>query len=379
MSTFSPERVERERYDTLLLGVIVLLVGVGLSVLFSASYFYSERLMGDPLYFFKKQAAFVALGIGVAFVLSRISLELIRRSAPVVLLAAFCLSLMTFLPGIGTEALGANRWITLGGASFQPSELVKLALVLYLASIFAKKQERINDLLNSVLPPVIVVSVFAGIVYLQNDFSTALFLFILALVMFFVAGVRLMYFAFLGTFVLPMSAILLFTKEHRVQRIIAFLDPRTDPIGSGYQVIASRSALAQGGLWGTGLGMGTKKLGGLPEAHSDFVFAVLAEELGLVGVVAVCGLFLLFALRGYGIAMATEDRFARYLAFGLTTSLFLQAMLNMAVVCGLVPATGIPLPFFSQGGSSVLISLCMCGLLLNLSRRHHEREKEEHV
>jgi cell division protein FtsW len=379
MSTFSPERVERERYDTLLLGVIIMLVGIGLSVLFSASYFYSERLMGDPLYFFKKQAAFVAIGAAAAFVLSRLSLDFIRRAAPVVLLAAFALSLMTFLPGIGTEALGANRWIAVGGASFQPSELVKLALVLYLASIFAKKQERINDLVNSVLPPVIVASVFAGIVYLQNDFSTAFFLFALALVMFFVAGVRLIYFAFLGTFILPMSAILLFTKEHRVQRLIAFLDPRTDPIGSGYQVIASRSALAHGGLWGAGLGMGTKKLGGLPEAHSDFVFAVLAEELGLLGVVAVCGLFLLFALRGYGIAIGTEDRFARYLAFGLTTSVFLQAMLNMAVVCGLVPATGIPLPFFSQGGSSVFVSLCMCGLLLNLSRKHTEREKEEHV
>ncbi len=379
MSTFSPERVEHERYDTLLLGAIILLVGIGLSVLFSASYFYSERLMGDPLYFFKKQAAFVALGASIAFVLSRISVELVRRSSPVVLLVAFALSLMTFLPGIGTEVQGANRWITLGGASFQPSELVKLALVLYLASLFAKKHERINDLVNSVLPPVIVVSVFAGIVYLQNDFSTAFFLVVLALVMFFVAGVRLMYFAFLGTFVLPMSAILLFTKEHRVNRIIAFLDPRTDPVGSGYQVIASRSALANGGLWGTGLGMGTKKLGGLPEAHSDFVFAVLAEELGLVGVVAVCGLFLLFALRGYGIAIGTEDRFARYLAFGLTTSLFLQAVLNMAVVCGVVPATGIPLPFFSQGGSSVFVSLCMCGLLLSLSKGHNDREGEEHV
>jgi cell division protein FtsW len=379
MSTFSPERVEREQYDALLLGVIILLVGIGLSVLFSASYFYSERLMGDPLYFFKKQAAFVALGAVVAFVLSRVSLDLVRRVAPVVLLAAFALSLMTFLPGIGTEALGANRWIAIGGASFQPSELVKLALVVYLAGMFAKKQERINDLVNSVLPPVIVVSVFAGIVYLQNDFSTAFFLFVLALVMFFVAGVRLMYFAFLATFVVPMSAILLFTKEHRVQRLIAFLDPGTDPIGSGYQVIAARSALAHGGLWGSGLGMGTKKLGGLPEAHSDFVFAVLAEELGLIGVVAVCGLFLLFALRGYGIAIGTEDRFSRFLAFGLTTSLFLQAMLNMAVVCGLVPATGIPLPFFSQGGSSVFISLCMCGLLLNLSKRHNQREKEEHV
>jgi cell division protein FtsW len=210
--------------------------------------------------------------------------------------------------------------------------------------------------------------VFSALILLQNNFSTAVFLFVVALAIFFVANVRLSHLALIGSILLPLALMLLFTREHRLARILSFLDPTRDPTGSSFQVLQARTALGAGGLWGKGLGLGARKLGALPEAHSDFVFAVVGEELGLLGMLGVLFLFLLLALRGYSITAAAEDPFARYVAFGVTTTILFQALLNMAVVCGLAPATGVPLPFFSNGGSSMLVNLAMIGLLINVSR-----------
>ena len=191
---------------------------------------------------------------------------------------------------------------------------------------------------------------------------------VVAFIMFFVAGIRLLYVILAGSVLLPLSVILLLTKEHRVQRIISFLNPQVDPIGAGYQIMTARAALIRGGIWGTGPGLSFKKMGGLPEGHSDFVFAVLGEETGFIGVIFVLTIFIAFAVRGYMIAAGCRDRYSFYLAFGLTTAVIAQALFNIAVVSGLVPATGIPLPFFSTGGSSIVVTLMMCGILVNLSR-----------
>jgi cell division protein FtsW len=226
-----------------------------------------------------------------------------------------------------------------------------------------------DDPLNSLIPPLLVVLAFAGVIYLQKDFSTSVFLLVIALCMFLMAQVRLLYFVLLALLFLPLGGLLLFTQAYRVQRLIAFFNPLADPAGSGYQLIAARSALAGGGLWGRGLGRGLKSLGALPEAPSDFIFAVIGEEAGFLGVLFVVFLFLLFAWRGYLVAYRAQDAFTAFLAFGLTTTIFLQALLNFAVVTGLVPSTGIPLPFISAGGSCLVTSLAMSGLLLNLSRQ----------
>jgi cell division protein FtsW len=363
------ERIEREPWDLPLLLTQVLLLGLGLAAMFSASAYEGERLFADPYYFLKRQLAWAAIGVVAAVAAAQVRLESLRRLAPYLLGVALLLTLLTFVPGIGRPLLGARRWLFLFGQSFQPSELVKLALVVYLAAIFSKKQQRINDPVNALLPPLLVVMLFVVLIYLQNDFSTAFFVLLLSLSMFLVAQVRILYFALLCLLVLPLGGILLFTKAHRVRRLMAFLNPLADPGGSGYQVIAAQASLMGGGFWGRGLGQGVKKLGGLPEAHSDFIFAVVGEEAGFIGALAVLCLFLVFAWRGYSVAMNSRDSFCRHLAFGVTTSITLQALLNIAVVAGLVPATGIPLPFFSAGGSSMLVSLTMCGLLMNLSRR----------
>ena len=354
--------------DPVLLAVLVLLVGTGISILFSSSYFRAERLFGDSFQFLRRQMLWVLFGIAAAAVASRLSLTFLRRRVALLLALALGAMLLSFVPGVGVQFLGARRWIFVLGFSFQPSELVKLALVVYLAHILSRKQEQLDDLMNALLPPVIVVAVFSALIYYQNDFSTAVFVMMLSLVMFFIAGVPLRYFFSLAMMTVPISTILLLSREHRVKRVLAFLEPSRDPAGTGYQMLASQTALTQGGFWGTGVGGSAQKFGGLPEAHSDFVFAILAEELGFVGVVAVVALFGVFAYRGYRIACLNDDAFRSCLAFGLTSAIIMQTLLNMAVVSGMVPSTGIPLPFFSTGGSSVFISLVMCGLLLNLSR-----------
>jgi len=362
------ERIEKRTGDTLLLAVQLLLLVLGLAALFSASHYYSERVFHDPYHLLKRQAVFMAVGLAVFFLASRAPLPTLRGVTPVLLAVAFLACLATFVPGLGRPVLGARRWIFLFGQSFEPLELAKLAVVLYLASILAKKQERIEDPLNSLIPPLLVVLAFSGVVYLQKDFSTAVFLLVVALCMFLVAQVRLLHFVLVGLLLLPIGAVLMFTQAYRVQRLMAFLNPLADPAGSGYQMIAARSALVGGGLFGRGLGQGVKSLGALPEAHSDFIFAVIAEEAGFFGALFVLLLFLAFAWRGYAAAYRSPDAFPALLAFGLTTTIFLQALVNLAVVTGLMPSTGIPLPFVSAGGSCLVVSLAMSGMLLNVSR-----------
>ena len=225
------------------------------------------------------------------------------------------------------------------------------------------------------LPPLIVVGLFAVTIYLQNDFSTAMFAVFIALTMFFIADVPFRHFIGLALLTLPLGIILLLSREHRVNRILTFLFPNVDPSGAGYQTLSARAALERGGLWGVGIGRSIRKLGRLPEAHSDFVLAIVGEEIGFVGVFFVMLLFVAFACCGFAIAARARDRFISYMAFGLTASIFFQALFNMAVVSGLVPATGIPLPFFSTGGSSILMTMIMCGMLICVSRPKWNKEQ----
>ena len=368
--SFTPERVRQtSEGDIFLFFFLLLLAGLGTAALLSATYHSASLYRGDPLFFLKKRGVFLALGAGAYFFASRISFSWLKPKIPFFLFLTLLFMLAAFIPGLGRHVMGGSRWILIGGFSFQPSELAKIILVLYLASILSKNEDRMDDPVNTVLPPLLIVVFFVGIVFFQNDFSTAIFLFFLALSVFFIANVKMIFFIFLGIITLPLAGIMLFTKEHRVERLITFLVPEQDPSGTGFQIIASKLALAHGGFWGQGLGRGMKKLGGLPEVHSDFLFASLGEEVGYLGIVFIVLLFLLAAGRGYIIALGSKDRFGYYLGFGLTTAILYQAFFNMAVVVGLVPATGIPLPFFSAGGSSLLVTFTICGLLQNIARQ----------
>ncbi len=364
---FAVERMPR-RNDAVLMIVLFLLIGLGLSSLFSASYSWAEQLYGDPFRLIRRQALWVVVGLAAALFAYHVPLRLLRSIVPFMIVVSVGLMALPFVPGLGEEYLGGRRWILVFGSSFQPSELVKVVLVFYLAHILDRKQNSLDDTLNSVLPPMIIVGFFAALIYLQNDFSTSMFVVFISLLVLFVARVRLRFFVGLAIVVIPLAAILLLTREHRVLRILAFIDPNIDRFGSGYQVLAAQRALVQGGLWGRGIGQSLQKFGSLPEPHSDFVFAVMGEELGFAGVVVVLGLFAAFGIKGYQIAFTSTTVFRSLLAFGLTSMIVFQAFLNAAVVGGLVPATGIPLPFFSHGGSAIIMTLLMAGLLLNVSR-----------
>ena len=347
---------------------VVLLAGVGLAMLFSVSYSRADTLFRNPFYFVQRQSLLMLVGLIGALILSGVNLKTVERFVPFALAGNIVLLLLTFVPQLGASYLGARRWIVLLGFSFQPSELLKLTMVMYLGFLLGRKQDRFDDAVNTLLPPVLMTFLLVGLVYLQNDFSTAVLLLVIAATMFFVAGVRIRYFVSLVIIGLPLLTLLVLSREHRVNRILSFLEPGIDPRGAGYQVLMSQNALRAGGFWGQGIGMGRYKFGILPEAHSDFLFAIVGEELGFVGIFLVLVLFLYLGYRGFLVARNAETGFVRISAFGLSCALIFQALLNMAVVAGAVPATGVTLPFFSSGGTSAMVSVWICGMLLGLSR-----------
>ena len=363
--SFIVEKENRRSCDFFLVLIILLLLGIGLTFLFSSSYFKAISQHKSPEYYFLRQIYVVILGILGALVIMNIPMEMIKKYVFVLVIISFLLSI--FVLFTGKEIQGAKRWISAGSRTFQPSEIVKLALILYLADILSKKEDKLNNL-YTLSHPIMVVLLFSFLTFIQNDFSTAIFLVFISAALFFIAGVKYRYFLYGLIAVTPFMLILLFSREHRVKRIIAFINPESDPAGVGYQIIKAKDALSSGGFWGKGIGNGVKKLGTLPEAHSDFIFASIGEEAGFIGIFLIITLFVLFAVRGYLITLHCTDRFSFYAAFGITTSIFYQAIMNMAVVSGAVPSTGITLPFFSHGGSSIFITLLMCGILLNLSK-----------
>jgi cell division protein FtsW len=368
-AAFLPEQVRGEKTDLLLLTVLVLLVGLGLAVLFSASYFKAERLSGSPYFFLQKQMTLLFFGAVGAWLLSRLNLDLVRRAVPWLLAVSFVLMVAVFLPVWDAgEIYGARRWIVKFGISFQPSELAKLTVVLYLASMFAKKEGQLNDVGRSLLPPFAVSFVFVGLTLLQNDYSTAMFLLFVILVLFFLADVKIGYWLVVFGCAVGLGVLGVLSAPYRIERVLTFLSPDRDPSGASFQIRAAREALVDGGFFGTGFGAGVHKLGGIPEVHNDFILASAAEELGFWGITAVFLLFGLLAWRGYQVSLAQTDAFRKITGLGVTTFLVYQVLINAAVVAGAVPATGVTLPFFSYGGSSVVISLAMGGLLLNLSR-----------
>ncbi|GHV78470.1 cell division protein FtsW [Spirochaetia bacterium] len=363
----------KARADHVLIACVLLLTGVGMVTLYSASYAYGERFFGDGLYFITRQLLYAFVGLGAFFVASWINLEQLRKYiVPLVIITAL-LCLLPFVPGVGITKNGASRWVKVGPATFQPSEMVKLVLPFYLAHIFSKKQDRINSLVSGVLPPALITVLFFFLIYLQNNFSTALFIAANAIFMFFLAGVWYRYFISGAVILVPLSVFLVLTKEHRLRRVISFFLPEWEPLGAGYQVHSSLLSIGSGGILGKGFGQGTRKIASVPEIHSDFIFSSFTEEAGLAGVLLFYVLFAVFTVQGYRAAMKSNDMFRRLLGCGLTTIVSSQALLNIAVASGAVPATGVALPFFSAGGSSLAATLVTAGIIVNISRNREVR------
>ncbi|MDR2444848.1 MAG: putative lipid II flippase FtsW [Spirochaetaceae bacterium] len=356
-------------FDHALIVCIVLLTGAGLATLYSASYAFAENwYKGDRWHFVSRQSIFAVVGFLCFAVTAYINMETLRGLIKFLVIVAIILCCLTFVPGIGLNINGASRWIGWHKISFQPSELVKLILPLYLAHIFDKKKEKLDTFVSGVLPPTLITMLFFTLILLQNNFSIAIFIALNAFFIFFLAGIKKRYFVGATIIFLPISFLLVLTKEHRLRRLISFIWPEWEPMGAGYQVRASVMTVKSGGFWGKGIGLGTRKIESVPEIQSDFIFSAFSEEGGFIGVVIFILVFVFFAWRGYRAALRSGDTFKRLLACGMVNMIVTQALLNIAVVSGAVPATGVPLPFFSAGGSSLLVTLIMSGLIVNVSR-----------
>ncbi|HSV56308.1 MAG TPA: FtsW/RodA/SpoVE family cell cycle protein [Magnetospirillaceae bacterium] len=380
LSGFAIERTfSGPRGDPSLLAAPAILFGTGLAVLYSASYGFALSLERPAEYFLFRHLGYAPLALVLFLACAFVPVDRLKSIVKPLTLLALAAIILPFIPGIGVTRNGASRWIAIGARTFQPSQVFRVALVLYLAHIFSKKGGRMEDVVNSVLPPLFITGTGALIILLQNDFSTAVILVLIAAALFWAAEVPLRFFAALSTILAPLIALSVLISDSRLRRVIGFLYPGYDPMALSYQVLASLRAIRAGGLWGRGLGLGTLKLASVPEVQSDFVFSAFAEEAGLLGVLGFLGLWGFFLARAYRTALRNQDRFRSYLAFGLATSLAVQVLVNVSVTAGVLPATGISLPFFSAGGSSLLETAASCGLLYNLSRNSSDspRDPEE--
>ena len=322
----------------------------------------------DPYHFLKMEALWVVLGLAAMYICMRIDVQLLRRWVKPVLITAIVLLILVKVPGIGRKVNGADRWIGLGPLSIQPSEVIKLAMILVMAQIMAVDPYRIRSFRRGLVPVLGLLAVVAGLIMLQPDLGTTLAIAGTTFFMLIAAGARASHLVSLGAAGLGLVVAAIAAAPYRMRRILAFLDPWADPSGKGYQTIQALLALGPGGLFGLGLGQSRQKFLYLPENHTDFIFAMIGEELGFVGAVIVVLLFFLVAWRGYKVAMGAPDAFTGLLAVGLTSMVIIQAMINMGVVSGLLPVTGITLPFLSYGGTSLVFSMIGAGVLLNISR-----------
>ncbi len=355
--------------DRWLFLAVVILLAVGITMVLSTSYLYAQERFSDGTYFFRKQLAAIGIGLMLFFITASVPSATYRRLAYPLLGVSLLVLMLVLIPEIGLVRGGARRWLSLGGFVFQPGELAKISLVLYLAHSLAKKEEKIRTFTVGVLPHLIVGGLFLGLVVFEPDLGTGLILGLMLFLMLFIAGAKCSHLLLTGFTALPLVAFFVFESEYRFQRLLTFLDPWSDASSSGFQIIQSYIAFGSGRFLGLGLGESRQKLFYLPEAHTDFIFSVIGEELGLIGVLVVLALFALIVLRGLVLARKIEDPFGQYLAFGLTSLLGFQALIHMAVVMGMIPTKGLVLPFISYGGSAMVMNLTVAGMLIGLSRR----------
>jgi len=354
--------------DITLFFVVVLLLAIGIVMVYSASSVQSYIRLDDAMYYAKRQLVWALLGLAASIAMLRFDYWHWRKFAkPLLWLALVCL-IAVLLPGIGETRGGSQRWIDLGFSRFQPSELIKLALVIYFSHALAASRDRLRRFIPGLGPHLVVLGIVFGLVMLQPDFGTAMTIAATAVVLIFTAGANVWHLASLATVSLPLMYLLVAGEEYRLRRILAFLDPQADPLGYGYHIIQSLYAIGSGGLFGMGLGQSLQKYFYIPAQHTDFIYSILGEELGFIGALTVLILFMVFAWRGYRIALTAPDTFSSLLAVGVTTMITVQAFINIGVVTATLPITGITLPFISYGGSSLLFTLTGVGILLNVSK-----------
>lgn len=363
------------QFDFILCITVLLLLSLGIIMVLSASAPSALSTTGNSYTYVKKQLLFAIAGLFVMFFLSKVDYRFYKKYYWYIYFVSWMVLLLVVVPGLGYSVKGATRWIKIGGFQFQPSELTKIGMIIFFAGYLSDHKSELQEFKRGFLKPLAFLILPIGILYVvQNHFSVSLVIAVIVLVMMFMAGSRLKYFLVVG--IVGVSAILGLlgimqmkgSESFRLDRISTYFDPWADAQGTGYQTVQSLYAIGSGGMFGLGLGNSKQKYLYIPEPHNDFIFSILAEELGFFGCILVIALFAIFIWRGILVSMKAKDMFGSLVAIGITTLIAIQAVINIAVVTGTVPTTGMSLPFFSYGGTALLLLLANVGILLNISR-----------
>jgi cell division protein FtsW len=363
---FRAVRGQPLNYDVKLLFPVLFLVGIGIVLVFSASSALALKKFGTDSYFLKKQALFALLGVVALVICRHFPYRFLRYLAYPLLILALVFLAAIQIPEFGYSAGGAIRWFRFKSFTFQPSELARFSMIIYLAYSMSRKMDKIKDFYVGFLPHALVFGMFAALIIIQPDFGSVVILGAVFWIMLFAGGVRISHLMASLFLIIPITYYLMVNAEYRIKRIMSFLNPWQYPSDEGYQIVHSLMAFGTGGIWGTGIGKGYQKLFYLPEPHTDFIFSVIGEELGLLGVLTILGLYVLIFWRGISIARNSRDSFGSFVAIGLTTAIGLQVCVNTGVALGLLPTKGLTLPFLSYGGTSLLINMASIGILMNI-------------
>lgn len=370
----------RKDNDWLLIITTFLLAGFGLLMVFSSSYVWAiDRAQGDPYFFIQRQLMWFGLAVFAFLFVMHFPYRHYQKLSPIIIVLALLSLVMVKIPGLGAEINGATRWIRIGPLNIQPSEFVKIGMIIYLAQVYSQKQAYIDQFVRGVMPPLVIVGFVFGLIMLQPDLGTATSILMVTLLMVFFSGAKWRHLIGLGAVGATLFIVFALSAPYRVERLTSYRDPFADPWDSGLQLIQSYIAIAHGGLSGTGLGQSVQKLLYLPEPHTDFILAIIAEELGIFGVLFVLAAHSIILFRGVIIGSRCKNPFGSLLAFGIVFQIAIQVTFNVGAVTGMLPITGIPLPLVSNGGSSLLITLSSIAILANISRYNirQQRLKEQ--
>lgn len=362
---------KNHRADYFLVTIIVLILAIGTIMVYSASSIWALYKFDDSLYFLKRQLLFAGTGLLAMVIVSKIPYFHWMKHRKWIFIICVILLLLVLVPGIGMIRGGARSWIGVGAFSIQPAEFIKLGMILFLSGYLVHQQPHLQQFRKGFLPPLLLSVGLFLLIMLQPDLGTGMVFLLTCFLLIFIAGARLFHFIMLAGIGVIGFIFLIISAPYRINRITAFLDPWEDPLGNGFQIIQSLYAIGPGGLFGVGFGNSLQKYFYLPEPHNDFIFAIIAEELGFIGSSFLIVLFFLFIWRGILTAVYAPDLFAKLLAIGIVGMISIQVMINISVVIGLIPVTGITLPFLSYGGSSLTLTLCAVGILINISKYRH--------
>ena len=351
---------------------VVILAIFGSIMIYSSSHIWAEYKFDDAYKYFKNQFIFLILGSILMYILSKINYNFYKKKSNLIILICFVLLVLVLIPGIGVVRNGSRSWFGIGGFGIQPSEAAKVGLVIFVAKYLSNNYSIMYDIKKGVLPIILVIGIFFILIMLEPDFGTAMVITMALVAMIFISKVKLSFFVKIGVVGLLGIVALIIIAPYRMARIVSFLNPWSDPLGSGFQIIQSLYAIGPGGLFGMGFGNSIQKHFYLPEPQTDFIFSIISEELGFLGVLIVSLFFVFIFYRCIKISLNTKDLFGKYLCFGLSFMIIFQTILNLCVVIGLVPVTGVTLPFLSYGGSSLLVSMASIGIILNVSRNSYK-------